>query len=123
MNTSISPACWRSSSMVDAGRAWTSGFGIRVVSGALDRPQLDIEVGALVGAGEPRQQVIDLASRGGAQRRSRLALRVARDRTAAFQHVLAHSEADPLLLLVAKERQVRVKQIVSGFALAGFSQL
>jgi hypothetical protein len=50
------------------------------------------ERGALVGAGEPRQQIIDLGLGRGAQASGRRALRIAGDDPAPHHHVFAHRQ-------------------------------
>src|SRR5215831_12457987 len=67
---------------------------------------------------EAGQQVVDFRTRCGGERRAGPAQRVGGDHAAAHQHVLAHRESRPRLLLVADEGQVRVEEVVRRVALA-----
>ena len=68
-----------------------------------DRPRID--------AADARQQIVHFRARGRIQLRARLALRLGGDDAAPHEHVLAHRQADALLLLVAQKRQMRVEHL------------
>src|SRR4051812_19693468 len=103
MKTSTSFAApSRSKRMVEAGRdAGVSAIQLACGAG------LRAEIGALVEAGDARQQVLDLSLRRRRDRRAGLALRAGGDDAALLQHVFAHGEARARLLLVADQRQMR----------------
>src|SRR5436190_22652225 len=115
--STLAPALSRSSRMVDALR----GATISAIELAR-RAGLRLQVGAAVDARHPRQQILDFGLCGGRDGRAGLALRAGRDDAALLQHVFAHSQARAGLLLVTDQRQMRVKQIVRGVALAGLRQ-
>src|SRR3954462_738808 len=103
----------RSRRMVDAGRD-ADASAIRLTC----RAGLWAEIGALVDAGDARQQVLDLCLRRRRDRGAGLALGAGGDDAALLQHVFAHGKARAGLLLVADQRQMCVEQIMSGVALA-----
>src|SRR5512135_1522279 len=91
----------RSSRMVEAGRVaamsamkLTCGTGLR------------LEIGALVDAGDARQEIVDLGLRGRRDGGARLALRACGDDAPLLQHIFTHGEARARLLLVADQRQM-----------------
>src|SRR3954471_11533321 len=86
----------RSSRIVDAGRD-ADASGIQLTCGA----GLRAEIGALVDAGDARQQVLDLCLRRRRDGGPGLALGAGGDDAALLQHVLAHRQACTGLLLVA----------------------
>src|SRR6476659_3781691 len=113
MKTSISFAPSRSRRMVEAGRD-ADVPGIQLTCGA----GLRAKIGALVDAGDARQEVIDLRLGRRRDGRARLALGAGSDDAALLQHVLAHCQTCARLLLVADQRQMRVEQVMRGVALA-----
>src|SRR5260370_5505549 len=71
---------------------------------------------ALVVLREPAHKVVNLFSGGLRQGRRRAPLRVRSKNAAVHQHIFADREADTRLLLVADQRKVRIKKVVSSVA-------
>src|SRR5215471_17531156 len=101
MKTSISSTALlsRSNNTVEAGRGVTIS-AIALTRGARLRPQIS----ASVDPRHARQQILDLGLCGRAQRRARLALGAGGDHAAFLQHIFAHGEPRPGLLLVSDQR-------------------
>src|SRR4051812_34146854 len=102
----------RSRRMVEAGRD-ADVSGIQLACGA----GLRAEIGALVEAGDARQQILDLGLRRLSDGRAWLALGAGGDDAALLEHEFADGKARARLLFVADQRQMRVEQIMRGIAL------
>src|SRR6478735_597658 len=116
ISTSFAPS--RSRRMVEAGRD-ADVSGMLLTCGA----RLRLEVGALVDAGNARQEIVDLRLGRRRDGRARLALGAGSDDAALLQHMLAHGKARAGLLLVADQWQMRVEQVMRGVALARLGQV
>src|SRR5438876_167454 len=107
ISSRLSPSTFapsRSRRIVDAGRD-ADASAIQLTR----RAGLRAEIGALVDASDPRQQVLDLRLRRRRDGRAGLALGAGGDDAALLQHVFAHGKARARLLLVTDQRQMCVE--------------
>src|ERR1700758_533376 len=116
-STSFATALSRSRRIVEAGRD-AAASTMQLTCGA----RLRLEIGALVEAGDARQQIVDLRLRRRRDGRAGLALRAGGNDAALLEHIFAHGQPCTRLLLVADQRQMRVEQIMRGIALAGLRE-